>query len=164
MGITTFRGETNLGELVAKLYPDLKAAKKKKAEKALLRANPQLRSLADLDLGALLVVPEVADARLTTQADTEQPGAHIAKAIATALGDYRKQLIEAAKRNAEQARETRKALEEREIAEAIGTEAARNINEAATAREKQSEVLQAFADEELGAAQTDLAALIDRLS
>lgn len=163
MRITTFRGENNLGELVSKLYPDLKAAKKK-AEEALLRANPQLRSLADLELGALLVVPEVADVRPTTQTDTEQPGAHIAKAVATALGGYREQLIEAAKRNAEQAWETRKALEGGEIAAAIGTKAARNINEAATAREKQSEVLQAFADEELGAAQTDLAALIDRLS
>ena len=164
MRITTFRGENNLGELVYKLYPDLKSAKRKKAEEAFLRANPQLRSLGDLELGALLVVPEVADVRPTTEADTEQPGARIAKAVATALGGYREQLIEAAKENAEQAREARKALEECEIAAALGTEAARSIKEAATAREKESEVLQAFADEELGTAQTDLAALIDRLS
>jgi hypothetical protein len=184
MRIAAFRGEknlgelvsklypdlNNLGELVSKLYPDLKSAKKKKTEEALLRANPQLSSFADLQEGALLIVPKVTDVPSKTQGETEEPAANIARTIARALDQYREQLNQASNRGIDEAQKTRKALKDEELKKkAIEgypafQEIAGRIDKAAEEREKESERLHAFATEELAAAQEDLAELIDRLS
>jgi hypothetical protein len=183
MRITTFRGENNLGELVSKLYPDLnnlgelvsklypdlKSAKKKKTEEALLRANPQLSFFADLQEGALLIVPKVTDVPSKTQGEIEEPVANIARTVAGALDQYRKQLNQASNRGIDEAQKTRKALKDKELKKAIEgppslQEIAGRIDKAAAEREKESERLHAFATEELAAAQKDLAELIDRLS
>ena len=116
MRITTFRGEKSLREITSKLFQDLTPEHQERAEQDLLRANPQLASLADVAVGTVLLVPDGITARPNVHRGTEQqPAADIAKLVAGALADYRRHLTQAAARGAEEADVTRKALKDKEL-------------------------------------------------
>ena len=59
MRVIAFRGERNVAAIVEKAYADLSPETKKLARAALLKANPQLKSLNKVKPGSPLVIPEV---------------------------------------------------------------------------------------------------------
>jgi hypothetical protein len=80
MAILVLRGEKKLSDVVTRAYGDLKAADRKRAEEAILRANPQLANLRDAARGAVVVVPPVPGLRrdaARSEATTPAPDAVI---------------------------------------------------------------------------------------
>jgi hypothetical protein len=60
MPIIVYKGERKLADIVSRVYgADLKAVDVKRAEAALLAANPQLATLREVKEGAVLAVPQV---------------------------------------------------------------------------------------------------------
>jgi|APFre7841882724_1041349.scaffolds.fasta_scaffold00095_22 hypothetical protein len=92
MPIIVYKGERKLSDLVGRVYgTDLKAVDAKRAEQALLAANPQLATLRDVREGAMLAVPQVPG---VAAARSDAPDAQQA-AIATGKDDldaYRRRL------------------------------------------------------------------------
>jgi hypothetical protein len=92
MPIIAYKGERKLADLVGRIYgADLKPADAKRAEHALVAANPQLATLRDLREGAVLAVPSVPG---VAAAPSDAPDAQQA-AIATGkdgLDAYRRRL------------------------------------------------------------------------
>src|SRR4051794_716383 len=59
MRFATFAGERTISELVRTHYGALGAAEAKRAEKLIVEANPQLKSLAEVPRGAVLRHPPI---------------------------------------------------------------------------------------------------------
>ena len=59
MRFATFAGEKTISDLIKTHYGALSAAEAKRAEKLIVDANPQLKSLADVPAGAVLRLPPV---------------------------------------------------------------------------------------------------------
>lgn len=72
MNIVTFKGETSLDELMAKIFGDV-AKQRPELRDRLLEANPHLKDLAALPQGTPIVVPDDApggeDTRMETMID-----------------------------------------------------------------------------------------------
>ncbi|MCL4798490.1 MAG: hypothetical protein KJ025_02825 [Burkholderiales bacterium] len=93
MAYVVLKGERKIGDVVARAYGDLRAADAKRAEAALVRANPQLGNLREVRPGAVIVVPAVPGLRPAASADrADQPAAEAVAELRDALEDYRKRL------------------------------------------------------------------------
>src|SRR3970040_799626 len=74
MSFVVFKGERKLAELVLRAYGELKASDRKRAEAALVRANPHLAKLKDVAPGSLIVLPLVPGIGEPRQRRSEGPG------------------------------------------------------------------------------------------
>jgi hypothetical protein len=86
--ITTYRGEKNLTELSNKLFARLTPRQQEKVEAALLKANPQLQDIANLQSGTLLHVPSLPELRNKTRRVLENPDAQITARLLEDVGTY----------------------------------------------------------------------------
>jgi len=121
MRITTFRGETSVTDLVNRLYSDLDAAKRAKAEAALLKANPQLRGLDSLAPGAVLAVPSVSGVRVKASRDIEYPVEEVADTLASDLKDYGRHLAARHELHEQRLKEQTALLKDKELKKALRT-------------------------------------------
>lgn len=93
MAYIVLKGDKRLGDVVTRAYGDVRSADAKRAEAALLRANPELAKLRDLKPGALIVVPRVPGLRPAAGVDrADQPTKETVHELRDALDDYRKLL------------------------------------------------------------------------
>jgi len=95
MSFIVFRGEKKIENLLERAYGDLKTADAKRAQEALLRANPQLKKLRELKPGALVMVPPVPGIRPTRSREAAEPMVEAVRATRGALDEYRKRLAQA---------------------------------------------------------------------
>ncbi len=92
MAIATFRGERSVGEITDKLYSRLTPLQRKKAESALIKANPKLQKIRKLPQGAILHVTDLPELRAKTNRSLENPDDQIVKNIVDALGNFGKHI------------------------------------------------------------------------
>lgn len=92
MALTTYRGEKSVGDIADKLYARLTPRQREKAEAALLKANPQLRTITSVRSGSLLRVPDLPElqAKLSRRRKSvgESPDEQVADTLADALEAY----------------------------------------------------------------------------
>lgn len=90
--IATYKGEKQIGELVTRLYGEVRGEQAKRAEAALVKANPQLAELGGLKRGAPIVVPAVPGLRAAEKSEHAEPAPESVVAVRAALKAYRRQL------------------------------------------------------------------------
>jgi len=96
MAYVVLKGEKKLAEVVGRAYGDLKAADAKRAEAALVRANPHLADLRQLGPGTMIVVPAVPGLRAADTDRTETPSREAVAEVSSALEEYRRRIGAAA--------------------------------------------------------------------
>ena len=94
MPIATFRGERSVAEIADNLFNRLTPRQRKKAEAAILEANPQLRDIRTLREGAILHVPALPELRAKASRSLENPEAQIAENLADTLSAFSKRIAE----------------------------------------------------------------------
>lgn len=94
MRFTTLRGEQSLAALTDKLYQDLTPQARVAAEKALLKANPLLRTFDRIKPGILLSVPELPGIRANTAGSDDDPAGQVKGLLLGALTTYQENLKE----------------------------------------------------------------------
>lgn len=98
MAFVVFQGERKLADVVTRAFGDLKVADRKRAEAALVRANPHLAEIKDVAKGSLIVVPPVPGLDPAgAQTDLAAPAADAVGAVADALEALQRRLRESAK-------------------------------------------------------------------
>jgi hypothetical protein len=96
MRFTTFQGEKSIGALLTRVYGDLSEERRTKARDALLRANPQLETLRDVQPGSVLVIPPLTKGRAPSRGEEIPPSAAVVREVIDALAAFRGELTEAA--------------------------------------------------------------------
>lgn len=94
VAITTFQGERSISAIADRLYVGLTDTQRKKVEAVLLRANPHLAKIKDVQAGAILQVPDIPELRPKLDPNNEQPTAQVASNLSDALNAYDKHLAE----------------------------------------------------------------------
>jgi hypothetical protein len=97
MAFVVFQGERKIADVVARAYGDLKVADRKRAEAALVRANPHLSELKDVSKGSLIVVPPVPGLSPSEQTNLAAPAAEAVESVGDALTALQRRLQESAK-------------------------------------------------------------------
>jgi len=167
MSFVVFKGERKLAELVLRAYGELKASDRKRAEAALVRANPHLAKLKDVAPGSLIVLPLVPGIGEPRQRRSEVPAADAIGEVAAALEDYGKRLDEALDAEGSELGELRALLKSRPLREKVREveEAGAYVERVAAAlkdREAEHEQRRAFL-RQLPAARKELAELAELL-
>jgi hypothetical protein len=102
MAFVVYEGERKLADVVTRAYGDLKAADRRRAEAALVRANPHLAEIADVAKGSLIVVPAVPGVDAPAEATVfDTPAAEAVASAADACGEFEKQLQDSVKAEAD---------------------------------------------------------------
>jgi hypothetical protein len=117
MNLIALRGEKKVGEIVERVYGDLKPADAKRAEEALIRANPQLKKPGNVKPGDLIIVPQVPGLAAKAAGGDENPPAARIAAIRIALKSYHQQLVKAHAAELAEQREAADLLKSREVKE-----------------------------------------------
>jgi hypothetical protein len=162
MRVTTLKSESTLRELADSLYGKLDADTRKRAEAALLKANPQLAGAKAFRPGAVVALPELSGLR--ARAPGQDPVGDLREVLSESLTLYREHLAkrqDEAKGDLEQQTEL---LKGKEVAAAIkkdaaATELAKQLTEALRARTKTLAEERKLQEETLQKALTDLKAL-----
>lgn len=94
MPIITFRGEASVEALADKVYADLAESDRKKAVRALIRANPGLERLEELERGTVLRVPEIPGIRRAPPRTREDPSGEISDLLVERLAAYERDVGE----------------------------------------------------------------------
>jgi phage tail protein X len=141
MRVTTLKSESTLRELSVSLYGRLDADTRKRAEAALLKANPQLAASKAFRPGAVVVLPEVTDLRARADTLGQDPIEELREALAGALASYREHLTQRADELKSDLAQQTELLKDRDVSAAIkkdaaATELARQLAEALRARDK----------------------------
>ena len=76
--------ETSVEEIAGKAYRNLPIAERKKAEKALIKENPQLKNMANVRAGALIRIPEGRGSERLDRRNVVDPVADLAGKVAGA--------------------------------------------------------------------------------
>lgn len=92
MRVTTYRGEASVRDLAARLFRDLDDPAVKRAEAALLHANPSLGDLGALRPGAVLNVPNPPGLRPRVPPEEDDPGRIRDRELQTSLQAYASRL------------------------------------------------------------------------
>jgi seryl-tRNA(Sec) selenium transferase len=172
MRLGIYGGERNLSELAGRLYRiSGKGAGEvaRKAEAALLDANPQLRTLGRLPEGTVLVVPEVKDAAPSDDV-TSVAGAAVAlvEGIRRDLTAFRNAVEDSARTEADALRNTIRIAKSSHVRGAARTveplkTRLPQVIDTAGARLKKVEALRGGKDNPLDQLEQDLARLLQRL-
>jgi len=80
--------ETSVEEIAGKAYRNLPAAERKKAEKALIKENPQLKNMANVRAGALIRIPEGRGSERLNRRNVVDPVADLAGKVADQLESF----------------------------------------------------------------------------
>jgi hypothetical protein len=142
----------------------------KGAKEALLRANPHLRDLKKTPEGALIVVPEVSDAKLTEEVRSVGfPAGEMLKHLHQALSQAHAAIDASTTRTAEEVRDTLDLMKSRKfkvLARKIPAvkECIPKINAESKARLKRVTAQKAFQEKGLAQLHKDLADLVNRLT
>ncbi len=119
MRFATYQGEQHLADLVGRLFQFTVAhagTLAQQAEAALLQANPQLRSLATLPAGTLIMVPEVPGVEPTNEVQpVGEPISGLVAHIRLALGDVTKTLHDAYAQQEKEASSALRLVESEEV-------------------------------------------------
>jgi len=94
MLIATFQGERTLSEIADKLFKRLTPRQREKIEAAILRANPQLRDLQQMEKGAILRVPDLPEFRAKTSETPKNPETDIVKDLSSSLDSFSKHMAQ----------------------------------------------------------------------
>jgi hypothetical protein len=161
MPIATFRGERSVTELADKLFARLTPRQREKAEAELLKANPQLRDIANLRDGSVLRVPDIPELRPKTNRSLDNPDAQITNAIGEALRDYGGRLEERVKQEVANSKTQTTLLKSAAFKRALGnapalTELAAQAGKALAERPKALEARHAAVEEAIRALVKDL--------
>lgn len=149
MWLATYQGERSLSRVIQRLF-EIKGpgsrALAREAEMALLQANPHLRDLTKVPAGALIVVPEVSGIK---PAEEVRP---VENAVGDVLHEFRQgvdsllpKLKASVTRQTEEANNTLKALQSRELRELARQEPAMQKRLDTIAAEAQGRLTQAEA-------------------
>jgi phage tail protein X len=167
MSFVVFKGERKLADLVTRGYGELKAADRRRAEAAILRANPHLADLKNVAPGTLVTLPRVPGLREPEREDAAVPHRDAAGELDAALEAYGKRLSDAADAERAELAETRALLKSRpfrarlaEVAEAAPY--AERVEAALKDREAEHELRRMFL-KQIPQARKDLAELAKRL-
>jgi hypothetical protein len=168
MGFIVFKGEKKISNLLERAYGDLKPADAKRAEEALLRANPELKKLRELKPGALIVVPPLPGIRPTASNEAAELIVEAVRATRGALDEYRKRLGEALDRERAEVTGVLELLKSKELKAAVrdspdAAPYAERVAEATKARTTEAEQRTAFL-KGLAKAHVDLEALEKKLA
>jgi hypothetical protein len=133
--------ERNVRELAARAYGNLNAESLARAEKALLAANPQLRTATAFRTGAVITVPPVRGLAAPADATGKDPVDALRAALAEAASGYREQLAKSLDTRARELDAQEKLLKTKEIAAAIkgepgGPELQKQLTETLSQRAK----------------------------
>jgi len=88
MPIITFRGEPTVEAIADKVYVDLSEPDRRRAVEALVRENPKLERLHEMEPGTVLRIPDMGTARRTGGRHGEAPVDDLAQDLATRLDGY----------------------------------------------------------------------------
>ena len=168
MSFIVFKGEKKIESLLERAYGDLKTADAKRAEEALLRANPQLKKLRELKPGALIVVPPLPGIRPTASSEAAEPMVEAVRATRGALDEYRKRLGEAIERERAEVTGVQELLRSKELNAAVrefpgAAPYTERVAQATKARATEAEHRTAFL-KGLAKARVDLEALEKKLA
>jgi hypothetical protein len=120
--LVTLKNEKTVRELAERVYGTSSAASLDRAEKALLKANPQLASATGFRAGTVISVPAVRGVGVRAEATGEDPADALRAELAKAAASYREQLIKRLDARASEIDTQEKLLKTREIAAAIKAE------------------------------------------
>jgi hypothetical protein len=116
------RNERNVRELAARVYGTSNAAALDRAERALLRANPQLGTTTGLRAGAVISVPDVSGLAVRADATGDDPVGALRGALAEAAAAYRAHLEQSLDARGAELDAQDKLVKAKEIAAAIKAE------------------------------------------
>jgi hypothetical protein len=119
MAFVVFQGERKLADVVSHAYGDLKVADRRRAEAALVRANPHLAELADVATGSLIVVPPVPGIEAAAQTDVATPAADAVAGAGEAFDQLERRLLDAAKAEGERLTALQALLKSRGVVELL---------------------------------------------
>lgn len=94
MRITTLGKETNLADVVDRLFADLTPVTRRIAEKAIMEANPELVKAEVLQPGIIIRVPEVPALKLKAARTEDDPVAQTREILKKSLRSYRSLLVQ----------------------------------------------------------------------
>jgi hypothetical protein len=117
--LITVKNEKSVRELAERVYGSSSAASLDRAEKALLRANPQLRTATGLRTGAVISVPAVSGLAVRADATASDPLEAMRGALAGAATGYGEHLAKSLDARAGELDAQEKLLKTKEIAAAI---------------------------------------------
>jgi len=120
--LITLQNEKNVREIAARVYGTSSAASLDRAEKALLKANPQLAAATGFRTGAVISVPRVSGLAVRTEATGQDPVEALRGALADAAAGYREHLEKRLDARTSELEAQDKLLKTREIAAAIKAE------------------------------------------
>lgn len=167
MRLAAVGDEKNLGRIVARVYGDLSPADLKHAREALLRENPQLRSIRDVPPGTMIVVPDIGR-RPSRASHADQSYLDVVTHVADALAEYRDRLAASAEAEANDAKSGAGALKSREIKALLSEfpelrEHAATVADVTEQRLAMATSVRRLAQTELDTLAKDLSTLIDRV-
>jgi hypothetical protein len=114
--------ERNVRELAERVYGGSNAAALARAEKALVKANPQLATAEGFRAGAVISVPEVSGLAVRPDTTAPDPVNAVRATLAEAAAAYRDELAKELETRAAELDAQEKLLKTREIAAAIKNE------------------------------------------
>jgi hypothetical protein len=113
------QGESSVSALVERLYPNLGDSARKRAETALLKANPQLSGRDAFRPDAVIAVPTLPDAKPRPGAVASDPGEEMLKALGEAVANYRDDFGNGIERAIADIAAQEELLKQKEVAAAI---------------------------------------------
>lgn len=139
--VVTLKNEKSVREIAARVFATSSAASLDRAEKALLRANPQLKTAAGFRTGAVISVPQVGDLALRADAIGQDPLEALRGALVEAAAGFRKHLAKSLDARSSALDAQHELLKTRQIAAAINTapggpELQKQLNETLSQRAK----------------------------
>jgi hypothetical protein len=167
MAYVVVKGEKKLTEVVGRAFGELSAAHAKRAEAAILRANPQLADPAGLQAGAVIVVPFVPGLRRAAADDGEAaPARELVTSLSLSLEGYRKDLTETVRNERTAVQELTALLKSKELIAAArelpNERYLQNVTQGVKTRIEENDQREAFL-KVLGKAKSDLDALAKTL-
>jgi hypothetical protein len=115
-------GEKKLSELTARVFGELKANEARRAEAALLAANPHLSDLRNLKAGIAVLVPKVPGVAAPDLKDRGETLPGPKKSLGGTFDSYRKGLLERMREERSRVAAEAKLLDELDVAELIREE------------------------------------------
>ncbi len=113
------QGEGSMNALVDRLYPNLGESARKRAESALLKANPQLSGRDAFRPDVVIAVPAIPDAKPRPGTAAADPAEEMLKTLGEAVASYRDDLGKAIERATADIAVQEELLKQKDVAAAI---------------------------------------------
>jgi phage tail protein X len=141
MKISTVKSEMTVGALADHVFVNLTPETRKRAEAALIKANPHLADADKLNPGTVVSIPDVPGVKIRAAESDKDPVAEVLNTISTAVGGYQDMLAKRLDLEQADIASQRELLGQKELAAAIksapgAAEIATNLKASLAAREK----------------------------